>query len=213
MRADVKTKTRVGVILFAAFVLLAGAILFIGGTKGFFVRRTSYFARFPNSEGIVGGNQVRLAGVIVGYLLAAWEYPRAAVWYARYVNSQWVADIAGFFTIFIVVVLLAGVVGRIARWAVHGVGLRWFDRLLGAVFGFLRGAVVCTVIVLALASFAPQWGWLQQSRIAPFMLVSGRALIWAAPAELRQRFREGWDLLRTVPQHVSRQGGDTDGRR
>jgi phospholipid/cholesterol/gamma-HCH transport system substrate-binding protein len=66
MRADVKTKTRVGVILFAAMVLLAGAILFIGGTKGFFVRRTSYFARFSNSQGMVGGNQVRLAGVIVG---------------------------------------------------------------------------------------------------------------------------------------------------
>ena len=66
MKADVKTKTRVGVILFASFVLFAGAILFIGGTKGYFVRRTSYFARFPNSQGMVGGNQVRLAGVIVG---------------------------------------------------------------------------------------------------------------------------------------------------
>ncbi|MGB7553051.1 MAG: CvpA family protein [Candidatus Korobacteraceae bacterium] len=153
-----------------------------------------------------------LAGVIVGYLLAAWEYWRVAAWYAPHVNSQWAADIAAFFTIFVVVVLLAGVVGRIARWAVHGVGLRWFDRLLGGMFGFLRGAVLCTVVVLALASFAPQWGWLQQSRIAPFMLVGGRALIWAAPAELRQRFREGWDLLRTVPQHVSLQPGDSDHR-
>ncbi len=151
-----------------------------------------------------------LAGVIVGYLLAAWEYWRVAAWYAPHVNSQWAADIAGFFTIFIVVVLLAGVVGRIARWAVHGVGLRWFDRLLGGVFGFLRGAVLCTVAVLALAAFAPQWGWLQQSRIAPFMLVGGRALIWAAPADLRQRFREGWDLLRTVPQHVSVLRNDDD---
>ncbi|HEX7614693.1 MAG TPA: MlaD family protein [Thermoanaerobaculia bacterium] len=75
MRADVKTKTRVGVILFASFVLLAGAILFIGGTKGFFVSRTSYFARFPNSQGMVGGNQVRLAGVIVGAVRAI-EVPR-----------------------------------------------------------------------------------------------------------------------------------------
>ncbi len=75
MKADVKTKTRVGVILFASFVLLAGAILFIGGTKGFFVRRTSYFARFPNSQGIVGGNQVRLAGVIVGAVRGI-EVPR-----------------------------------------------------------------------------------------------------------------------------------------
>lgn len=144
-----------------------------------------------------------LAGVIVGYLLAAWEYPRAAAWFAPHVNSQWAADIAGFFVIFFVVVLLAGVIGRIARWAVHGVGLRWFDRLLGGVFGFLRGAVVSTVVVLALAAFAPQWGWLQQSRVAPFLLVGGRALIWAAPAELRQRFRDGWELLRTVPQHMS----------
>ncbi|MGB8771323.1 MAG: CvpA family protein [Candidatus Korobacteraceae bacterium] len=148
-----------------------------------------------------------LAGVIVGYLLAAWEYPRAAAWYAPHVNSQWAADIAGFFTIFFVVLLLAGVLGRTTRWAVHGVGLRWFDRLLGAVFGFLRGALVSMVVVLALAAFAPQWGRLQQSRIAPFMLAGGRALIWAAPAELRQRFREGWELLRTVPEHVSLQGG------
>ncbi len=151
-----------------------------------------------------------LAGVIAGYLLAAWEYPRLAAWYALHVNSQWAADIAGFFTIFLGVVLLAGATGRIARWAVHGVGLRWFDRLLGAVFGFVRGTVISTVIVLALAAFAPQWGWLQQSRIAPFLLVSGRALIWAAPADLRQRFREGWELLRTVPERVSEHGGSGD---
>jgi membrane protein required for colicin V production len=150
-----------------------------------------------------------LAGVIAGYLLAAWEYPRVAARYAQHVNSQWAADIAGFFTIFVVVVVLAGIAGRIARWAVHGVGLRWFDRLLGAVFGFVRGAAICTVIVLALAAFAPQWGWLQQSRVTPFLLVSGRALIWAAPSELRLRFREGWDLLRTVPEHVSEHGGNS----
>ncbi len=66
VRADVRTKTRVGVILFASLVLLAGALLFIGGTKGFFIRRTSYFAHFPNSQGLLTGNQVRLAGVVVG---------------------------------------------------------------------------------------------------------------------------------------------------
>ena len=66
VRADIRTKTRVGVILFASFILLAGATLFIGGTKGFFVRRTSYFARVPNSQGLLPGGQVRLAGVVVG---------------------------------------------------------------------------------------------------------------------------------------------------
>jgi membrane protein required for colicin V production len=152
-----------------------------------------------------------LAGAVVGYLLAAWEYPRVAAWFTRYVTSQWTADIAGFFTIFLAVVLLAGMLGRLLRRAVRGIGLRWFDRFLGAAFGLLRGIVISAVIALALAAFAPQWGGLQQSRIAPFMLTTSRALIWAAPAELRQRFWTGWELLRTVPQHVPlQQHGSTE---
>ena len=146
------------------------------------------------------------AGVIVGYLVAAWEYPRVATFYSHYVNSAWAADIAGFLTIFFVVVVLGGVAGKIARWAVEGIGLRWIDRLLGGLFGFLKGLVVCTVIVMALAAFNPTSPWIQESRIAPFMLVTGRALIWAAPAELRQRFRDGWNLLRTVPEHIEHVG-------
>ena len=82
----------------------------------------------------------------------------------------------------------------------------------GRCLRFVRGVVISAVIVLALAAFAPQWGWLQQSRIAPFMLVTGRALIWAAPAELRQRFWDGWNLLRSVPEHISDPVATTAGK-
>ena len=153
-----------------------------------------------------------LAGVVVGYLIAAWEYPRLAAWYSRFVNSPWIADIAGFFTIFFVVLLLAGIIGRLARWAVKGVGLHWFDRTLGAVFGFLRGFLISAVLVLALAAFAPHWSGFQRSRIAPVLLTTGRGMIWVAPPELRQRFWDGWNLLRTVPQHIPLEShGDGNG--
>jgi len=66
MRADHRTKSRVGIIVFAGLILFVGAILTIGGKRGFFLARASYFARFPNSQGIVAGGQVRLAGVAVG---------------------------------------------------------------------------------------------------------------------------------------------------
>ena len=146
------------------------------------------------------------AGVILGYLIAAWQYPRVAVFVIHYVNSQWVADIAGFLTLVGLLAGLGGVVGKTVRWAVHEVGLRWFDRLLGGLFGFLKGVVICTVVVIALAAFSPTSPWIQDSRIAPFMLATGRALIWAAPPELRQRFRDGWNLLRTVPEHIQHSG-------
>jgi membrane protein required for colicin V production len=148
------------------------------------------------------------AGVVVGYLIAAWEYPRVAAVYAPHVNSTWAADIAGFLTVFFVVLLLGSVAGKIARWAIEGIGLRWIDRLLGGLFGFLKGVVVCTVIVMALAAFSPMNPWIRDSRIAPFMLVTGRALIWAAPSDLRQKFRDGWNLLRSVPEHIKRTGDD-----
>ena len=145
-----------------------------------------------------------LAGVIVGYLVAAWEFPRVAAWYARFTNSQWVADIAGFFTIFFVVVLLSGLLGRLARWAMKGIGLRGFDRFLGAFFGLIRGVAISAVIVMALAAFAPQWG-LPRSRFAPSLLSASRSFVWAAPETLRERFWQGWDLLKTVPEHMHEQ--------
>ena len=66
MRADARTRSRVGIIVFAALVLFGGAILTIGGKRGFFLARSNYFARFPNSQGVTAGNQVRLSGVVVG---------------------------------------------------------------------------------------------------------------------------------------------------
>ena len=72
-----------------------------------------------------------LVGTVFGYLLAAWEYPVVARYIAPYVKSNLVAGGAGFLLIFVAVVILAGIAGRIARWATSTVGLRWFDRLLG----------------------------------------------------------------------------------
>ncbi|HEY3926785.1 MAG TPA: CvpA family protein [Candidatus Koribacter sp.] len=139
-----------------------------------------------------------LAGALVGYLLAAWEYPKVAVWYANYVSSTWVADIAAFLTIFLLVVVLAGALARIVNWAVSGVGLGWFDRTLGAIFGAVRGIAVSAVIVMAMAAFVPNSPVLRHSSLAPYFLVLSRTASWIAPADLRNRFRQGVVLIRSA---------------
>ena len=138
-----------------------------------------------------------LAGVVVGYLAAAWGYTRVAGWYMPFVKSAWMADIAGFLTIFIAVALIAGVIGRLARWFFKEAGLRWFDRLLGAAFGLIRGVLAVAVLLLALTSFAPDNKLIARSSIAPYLLVVTRAAVWVAPAQVRARFNEG---LRTIRQ-------------
>ncbi len=136
-----------------------------------------------------------LAGTVVGYLLAVWGYTRVAPLFEPYVKTPWVADIAAFLVIFLVVALLASVIGRIVRATMKEVGLRWFDRLLGAVFGLARGLLVVMVIALGLASFAPQSEVLSNSRLAPYLLVVARAAVWLAPTQVRMQFRAGMDAL------------------
>jgi membrane protein required for colicin V production len=136
-----------------------------------------------------------LAGVVAGYLLAAWGYRQVAPWYAPYVKTPWVADLCGFLTIFFVVVLVAGGIGRIARFSMKEAGLRWFDRALGGMFGLVRGVLLVMISVLALASFSPGSTLLARSRTAPYLLVLARAAVWVAPSQVRQQFRAGINAI------------------
>src|ERR1043165_813728 len=136
-----------------------------------------------------------LAGTVVGCLLAAWGYTRVAPLIEPYVKTPWVANIAGFLVIFLAVTLLASIIGRVMRATMKEAGLRGFDRILGALFGFARGILVVMVIALALASFAPQSPALANSRLAPYLLVVARAAVWLAPTQVRMQFRAGRDAL------------------
>jgi membrane protein required for colicin V production len=138
---------------------------------------------------------ISLAGTIVGYLLASWQYRRVAEWLAPYVKNAWVGEIAGFLIIFIAVVILAGLIARLVRWAMKEAGLSWFDRVLGAGFGVLRGGLMIAVVSLVMTSFAPSSRLLEGSQLAPYFLVVGRAAIWLAPSELRARFYQGLNVL------------------
>ncbi len=139
-----------------------------------------------------------LAGLVVGYLLAAWQYRRLADWFAPHLKSPRVGEIAGFLIIFFAVVIVAGFAGRVARWAMKKAGLSALDRFLGAVLGLCRGALVVAIVLTAMAAFAPGANWLESSELAPYFLVGGRAAIWLAPPELRQRFYQGLDYMRQM---------------
>jgi membrane protein required for colicin V production len=137
-----------------------------------------------------------IAGLVFGYLLAAWQYRSLAKHFAPYLNSPWFGDMVAFLTILIAVMILAGIAGRITRWLIKEAGLNFVDRLLGGALGLLRGCLIVAVVLMGMAAFNPGSKWLEGSRFAPYFLVVGRGAIWVAPSELRARFYQGLDLLR-----------------
>jgi len=138
----------------------------------------------------------KVAGLVAGYLLAAWQYHRLADWFAPRLKSPWVGEIAAFLIIFFAVMIVAGLAGRAAHWLMKKAGLTTIDRVLGAVLGLARGALVVAIVLLAMTTFEPSARWLEGSELAPYFLVGGRAAIWLAPSELRQRFYQGLDYMR-----------------
>ena len=140
----------------------------------------------------------KLAGLVVGYLLAAWQYHRLADWFAPYLKSPWFGEIAGFLIIFFAVLMVAGLAGRIARSVMRKAGLSGIDRFLGAVLGLLKGILVVAIVLMAMTAFEPAAKWLAESELAPYFLVGGRAAVWVAPPELRHRFYQGLDYMRHV---------------
>jgi membrane protein required for colicin V production len=143
-----------------------------------------------------------LGGLIVGYLVAAWQYRGLADWMESFLKNPWLADVLGFLVIFFAIVLVFGLAAKLARWVMKEAGLSGFDRFLGAILGLLKGGLMVAVILMGMTAFAPTSKLLQNSQLAPYFLVVGRAAIWMAPSELRTRFYQGLGLLHSAPQKL-----------
>lgn len=144
-----------------------------------------------------------MAGLIVGYIVAAWKYRSLAEWLDRFFKNPWLAEILGFLIIFFAILLLFGLAARLARWIMKEAGLSNFDRFLGGVLGLVKGGLMVAIILMGMTAFAPTSKFLQNSQLAPYFLVVGRAAIWLAPSELRARFYQGLDLIHQAPQNGS----------
>ena len=149
-----------------------------------------------------------IAGLVCGYLLAAWQYHRVAEHFAPYLKSMWLGESIGFLSIFLGVMILAGVAGRIARWIVKEAGLSVFDRILGGALGLARGGLTIAIVLMSMTAFTPTSKWLEGSELAPYFVLVGRAAVWVAPSELRAKFYQGLDLLHQRPPSSQMAPGD-----
>ncbi|HXX21792.1 MAG TPA: CvpA family protein [Terriglobia bacterium] len=139
---------------------------------------------------------ISLASLVIGLVVAAVAYPRAALWFEDLTKSHDVALGLGFLTLFLGVLLMGAVISVLARKLIKTAGLIWFDRFLGAVFGSVRGLVVDCILLLVLLAFAIKPGAVQRSILAPYVTVGANIISLAMPANLKAQFRLGFERFR-----------------
>ena len=141
-----------------------------------------------------------LAGLIAGFLLACWYYQPLAVYLRGLINSVPMAQFCAFLLIACLVMIAATLAGALLRRAASAIGLSAADRLGGALFGALRGVVLCAALLLAVTAFLPTAPWVQNSRSAPYLLRGAHAVSFVMPRQLKLQLFEGIDHLKhTTP--------------
>ena len=92
--------------------------------------------------------------MLAAILLGAWFYGRVAEYLQPYVSSPTAAKLDGFLMVFFGVVLLGALVSSIVGKFLRVTGLSFFDHLLGAGFGLLRGVLVAVALIMGMMAFS-----------------------------------------------------------
>ena len=133
-----------------------------------------------------------LAVILAGLLLASWFYQDVGGLAKDLLRTDNLAWFFGF-TIVFLATIVAGfaviwVLSRFFKFA----RIEWFDRLLGAAFGLVRGWVFGSIIFLTLTSFEIQLDAVKKSQFAPYFLPGSRVIAVVAPFELKAKFLLGY---------------------
>ena len=136
---------------------------------------------------------LHLAAVVVGLFLGIWFYGTAAAYLLPYVSSRMAANFAGFLLIFVGVLLLGGIVSWIAGKFLRVTGLSFFDHILGAGFGLVRGTLVAVALIMGILAFSKDGKppkSVVESRTAPYAASAARVFVAMAPRDLKDGFRK-----------------------
>jgi membrane protein required for colicin V production len=93
-----------------------------------------------------------------------------------------------FLLIFIVVIIFGWIIGGLLSRAAKG-PFKFFNHVLGGVFGFVKGILICGVVVLALLVFSVDRPAVVKSWIGPYTLYVTNSIVQLVPQELKVRFK------------------------
>ncbi len=132
-----------------------------------------------------------LAGLIVGVILAG-RYCVPLAEQLAFIPQADVAKVVAFAIILIGVMVIASVLAKLFKWAASAVMLGWVNRLGGAAFGLVLGALLCGALLATWARFLGVAEIISDSNLAVILLDRFPAVLVLLPDEfdaIRSFFR------------------------
>jgi len=104
-----------------------------------------------------------LAGWVAAFYVSQMYAPLAAAWLPMEGSSQMLRYAAGFVAVFVAVLVATVLVSWVVKKLVSAVGLGPLDRLLGSLFGLMRGVVIllAVTVLVGMTPMRETEGWKQ----------------------------------------------------
>jgi membrane protein required for colicin V production len=138
---------------------------------------------------------VSLVALIGGFILAAIYYPALAGKLSEFCRTETVAGFVAFLSIFFGCLLIGAVISLVMNRFLRAASLQWIDRLLGGVFGLLRGWAIASILVLGLIAFPIRENPMTHSFLAPYVMAGARAAVLLVPRDLKDKFNEQYQKV------------------
>ncbi len=139
---------------------------------------------------------ISIASLAAGVVVAALGYRPVGGLFLDHTDSPEAALGLGFLVLFFGTLLAGALVSILARRIVQKAGLQWFDRFLGALFGLVRGFIICSVLLMAMVAFSIRSSAVEGSTLAPFIVMGARLVGAAMPHDLKAQFEKGLERFR-----------------
>lgn len=159
---------------------------------------------------------IGLVSVVLALVLGLWFYGTPGSFLAPYLSSQRMANFGGFLIVFFGVIVLGGIVSLVVGKFLKVTGLSFFDHLLGAGFGVVRGLFIAVALVAAIMAFAtgdrpPEA--VVHSRLAPYVAGASRLFAAVAPHEFKEGFQKNYAQARETWQKAVSRANSTEADR
>ncbi len=143
---------------------------------------------------------VSLASVILAIPIAGVLYPRMYPKVHRIVTDGDLAALVSFLAILIGVVVGGQVLAHVLRRTASMLNLGMADHLAGAAFGFVKGVILCQVILIALVTFpSPDLqGQIDDSTVARGLLDTSPVALAFLPDHFDSQLHAFLDSVRTI---------------
>jgi membrane protein required for colicin V production len=136
------------------------------------------------------GQLAFLVALVLGFMAAGAFYGDFTLLIGPWIKQPHLAFLVTYLILFLGVYLVVMVVGRGLHLVMNITMLTWFDRLMGGLFGAIKGIFVASLVFMGLAGFiSSSRPILRDSFSYPFLAVSsGYILMFIRDNDLRERF-------------------------